>query len=165
MVCNPQVTRALFGTCLTALLFALPTQALAQEAIFGEVRQAIRDAYEYQRTNLSDVPDYYASEGSLEFWSSGGLLHRIAADVPLAQYESFNIVPKHIWVTVLADDITVAQFYAEGSYQTEGGPLVPNYMTRATQVFVKEDGKWKVRAAHFSPVLGGAGTDAYAVQN
>jgi len=28
-----------------------------------------------------------------------------------------------------------------------------------TQVYVKENGKWKVRAAHWSPIAGGSGTN------
>ena len=40
---------------------------------------------------------------------------------------------------------------------------VSDYRTRVTQVFVKEDGEWKVRAAHWSPIAGGAGTSQTAV--
>ena len=40
----------------------------------------------------------------------------------------------------------------------KNSPVVQNYRTRVTGVFVKEDGKWKVRAAHWSPIAGGSGT-------
>lgn len=153
------------GTAIAFILLALPAQAIGQDDARSEVRQTILDGYTHTRENLTEPADTYASEGSLEFWSSGGLIQRIPADSPLAEYESYNLVPKYIWVIMLADDVAVAQFYAEGSYQAKGGPLVPNYMTRATQVLVKEDGKWKVRAAHFSPIRGGAGTEVNAVQN
>lgn len=151
------------GIVIACILLALPASVLGQDEPWREVRQAILDSYTYQRENLTDPADSYAAEGSLEFWSSGGLMQRIATDSPPAEYESYNIVPKHIRVIMLADDVAVAHFYAEGSYQSKGGPPVPNYMTRATQVLVKEDGKWKVRAAHFSPIRGGAGTDANAI--
>ena len=52
----------------------------------------------------------------------------------------------------------VAMFYSEGAMQPEGSDLVPHYLTRATQVFVKEDGKWKTRASHWSALQGGSGT-------
>ncbi len=42
---------------------------------------------------------------------------------------------------------------------------VSNYRTRVTQVYVKEGGKWKVRAAHFSPIMGGAGTSQTSVDD
>lgn len=67
---------------------------------------------------------------------------------------------------MLADDqVAVAQFYAEGTFQAKGQPQVPDYMTRVTQVFVKEDGEWKVRASHFSPIMGGSGTSQRALEN
>jgi ketosteroid isomerase-like protein len=40
----------------------------------------------------------------------------------------------------------------------KGAPAVNHYLTRVTQVFVKEDGKWKIRASHWSPISGGSGT-------
>jgi hypothetical protein len=36
--------------------------------------------------------------------------------------------------------------------------MVGHYMTRVTEAYVKEDGAWKLRAAHWSPVKGGSGT-------
>ena len=55
-------------------------------------------------------------------------------------------------------EAAVAMYYSEGSMQVTGGPLVSHYLTRVLQVFVKEDGKWVVGAAHWSPVAGGSGT-------
>jgi hypothetical protein len=57
----------------------------------------------------------------------------------------------------------MAQFYVEGSFHQTGQPPVGDYFTRATQVFVKEDGEWKIRAAHWSPVVGGTGTKQTAI--
>ena len=54
-------------------------------------------------------------------------------------------------------------YYVEGSYQETGGELVSNYFTRAMEVYVKENGEWKVRAAHWSPVVGGRGTEQTAI--
>ncbi len=50
-------------------------------------------------------------------------------------------------------------YYSEGRFKAKGGEPVNNYLTRVTQVFVKEGGAWKVRAAHWSPILGGSGTN------
>ncbi len=53
----------------------------------------------------------------------------------------------------------MAQYYSEGSMHLDGQDPLPNYFTRVTQVYVKENGEWKVRAAHYSPVVGGTGTN------
>lgn len=78
----------------------------------------------------------------------------------LSEYEYQSLTPKHIEVITLVEgQAAVAMYYAEGRVKTQGGEAVNNYLTRATQVYVKEDGKWKVRAAHWSPIAGGSGTN------
>jgi hypothetical protein len=145
---------AAFGALLT-----VPAPAISQEATWEVVRQTIRDRYEYNRDNLSADPNAYSSEGAIEFWSSGGLVQWVPGDAPADQYDAFNVYPKHIWVTMLADDqVAVANFYAEGSFQPKGGSAVTDYLTRVTQILVMEDGRWKVRSSHFSPLMGGSGT-------
>jgi len=39
----------------------------------------------------------------------------------------------------------------------KGAQPVDHYLTRATEVFVKEGDSWMVRAAHWSPIVGGTG--------
>ena len=105
-----------------------------------------------------------SKHGSLEFWSSGGLLQWIAPDAPVGAFDVFTLTPKHIKVIVLpGGEAAVAMSYSEGSMQPKGAPLVSHYMTRVLQVFVKEDGKWVQRAGHWSPVAAGAGTSQTAV--
>lgn len=150
--------RTLLAAVAGALL-AVPATAFGQEATWEVVRQSIRDNYEFTRENLSSDPDFYSAEGAIEFWSSGGLVQWVPGDAPADQYDSFSVYPKHIWVTMLADDqVAVASFYAEGSFQPKGGSVVADYLTRVTQVLVMEDGRWKVRSSHFSPLMGGSGT-------
>ena len=105
----------------------------------------------------------YSADGSLEFWSSGGLAQNVPADEPPRSYESFNLVPKYIWVISVTEDVAVAQYYVEGSYQEVGQAPVEHYLTRATEVYRKEGNEWKVRAAHWSPVAGGSGTKQTAI--
>jgi len=62
-------------------------------------------------------------------------------------------------------EVAVAQYYSEGGLAPVGSADVSNYRTRATQVFVKEGGKWKVRAAHWSPIQGGAGISQTSVDD
>jgi len=146
-------------------LVILPGQLRAQgeESVTQEIRQTIQSQYAYSAENLRDQSGVYSAEGSLEFWSSGGLVQNVPPDEAVRTYESFNLVPKYIWVVSLAEDVAMAQFYVEGSYQETGAAPVENYFTRATQVFVKESGEWKARAAHWSPVVGGTGTKQTAI--
>ena len=97
--------------------------------------------------------------GALAFWSSGGLLQEASREGPLGGFVSFNVNPKHIHVITLVEgQAAVAMYYSEGSMHPEGADPVPNYRTRVTQVFVKEDGRWRLRASHWSALAPGSGT-------
>ncbi|MFT5502212.1 MAG: hypothetical protein ACI88G_002355 [Woeseiaceae bacterium] len=149
---------------LSGILLFAGAYAHADEATEEAVKKAIMDGNEYVKENLKDQEDTVSDDGSLEFWSSGGFLQQVSADDEPTEYESINIDAKHIHViTLVPGKIAVAQYYSEGSMAPKGSAAVSNYRTRATQVMVKEDGKWKVRAAHWSPIAGGSGTTQTAV--
>ncbi len=138
--------------------------AYGDPATEQEVRQTIINSNAYSRQNLKDAPDTVSKDGSLEFWSSGGLLQEIEPSGQPDEYESFTIKPKHINViTLVPGQIAVALYYSEGSMNPKGSNPVDDYRTRVTEVYVKEGAKWKVRAAHWSPITGGSGTSQTAV--
>jgi hypothetical protein len=128
------------------------------------IRQTVIDLYVSIRENLVDTSDGYSADGALSFWSSGGLLQEVGNQNTPQRYDSYNVIPKHIQVIRLTEGSGVAQFYAEGSYKPVEGETVSHYLTRVTHVYVLEGGAWKLRAAHFSPVLGGSGTHATSVK-
>jgi hypothetical protein len=135
------------------------SSVFAQSQTEKEVTQTIIASNEYTVKNLKTSIDDYSAKGALEFWSSGGLLQEIAPNSPADEYEAFALTPKHIRVLTLVDgQAAVAHYYAEGSMKPKGAAAVAHYLTRVTQVFVKEGGKWKVRSSHFSPIAGGSGT-------
>ena len=137
--------------------------AYAQSDTEKEVTQTILDSNAYTNKNLKGQPDDYSSKGALEFWSSGGLLQEIAPGGRPEEFEVVNLVPKHIRVTTLVEgQAAVANYYAEGSMKPKGSAAVGHYLTRVTQVFVKEGGKWKIRSSHWSPIAGGSGTSQTA---
>ena len=77
----------------------------------------------------------------------------------LPSYTNLNIIAKDIEIeSIVPGQAAVATYYAEGSLQAKGGSPVSNYLTRVTIVFAKEGDAWKRRAAHWSPIIGGAGT-------
>jgi hypothetical protein len=136
--------------------------AYAQSNTENEVMQTILDGEVYIKANMKTRPDHQSKQGSLEFWSSGGLLYEIAPGTQ-DELDSYNLQIKHIEViTLVEDQAAVAIYYMEGSLKPKGAPLVSHYLTRTTEVYVKEDGKWKVRAAHWSPITGGSGTSETA---
>ena len=154
-----------FLMAVPALLsIAVPSEAWCQSTVEEGIRQTILDQYASVRENLVDTPADYSSEGTLSFWSSGGLLQEVGPQNAPERFDSYNVVPKHIQVIRLSENSGVAQFYAEGSYKPVDGDPVLHYLTRATHVYVLEGGVWKLRAVHFSPVLGGSGTHATSVK-
>ncbi len=128
-----------------------------------EVREMIREmAATANRDNRPRA--VVADEGSLEFWSSGGLLHLVSSEDVMPRFEDRNLVPKHIEVVSLVPgEAVVAMFYEEGTAEVAGSPAIDHFLTRVTEVFVKQDGQWRLRAAHASPMRGGRGTTSTAV--
>jgi hypothetical protein len=139
--------------------FACTSLAYAESETEKEVKQTILEANEYTKKNLTGTADDYSQHGALEFWSSGGLLQEIAPGGRQEPFEDFSLEVKHLKVIVLVEgQAAVAHYYSEGSLKPKGAPAVNHYLTRVSQVLVKEDGKWKIRSSHWSPVGGGSGT-------
>ena len=151
---------------LTAVMAFGATMGHADEATEQAVIKTIMDENAYVKKNLRGMADTIASEGSLEFWSSGGLLQEVDAGTAPQEFDAFNLNAKHITViTLVPGQIAVAQYYSEGSMNPKNSAAVSDYRTRVTEVYVKEGGRWKTRAAHFSPIAGGAGTSQTAVDD
>lgn len=141
---------------ILALLILTPVAAAAD--FEADVRAAVIAAYSLRGDDLVDAREGISSEGALQFWSSGGLMLVSRPDDPPIEYESFNVQPKHIKVIKLSDDAAAVLYYAEGSMQPKGRAVVSRYLTRVMEVYVLEDGEWKARAGHWSPLQGGGGT-------
>ena len=152
----------LIAVVLTSLTL-LPAAATGQSRVEDAVRQTILDDYASNREDLRDREGRVSVDGSVEFWSSGGLLQQIPTDAPPVEYVFNTLTPKHIMVIPLSADAAVVHMYVEGSFQVEGQEPVPNYLTRGTLVMVLEGGEWVSRAAHWSPIRGGTGTNQTAL--
>ena len=123
-----------------------------------EIKKQIMDNNEYSNKNNRSINEY-SKNGALEYWSSGGLIQEIDPDGRPEEYDYFNIKVKHIEVVVLVPKkAAVAMYYSEGSMKPKNSPAVNHYLTRVTQAYVNESGKWKIRASHWSPIQGGSGT-------
>ena len=150
-------------SALALTLCVLSSTVMADTAT--EVRQVILDDLAHANQELNQDPMRLSKDGSKEFFSSGGLLNHLDRTSGGNTFEMFQGSIKHIEVVVLVEgQAAVAHFYQEAMMQPTGLPAVPNYRTRVTQIFVKEEGDWKIRAAHWSPLMGGAGTSQTVIK-
>jgi len=155
----------LLATALIALLMVSGTAALADEKTEKEVLQTILDSNAYVKANNKGNPADYSKDGAVEFWSSGGVMHEVGPDDASGEFDDYNVDVFHIKVaTLVPGKAAVANYYSQGTMKPKGAPVVPNYFTRVTQVFVKEGGAWKIRGSHWSAVLGGSGTSQTSLQ-
>ena len=152
-----------FTSALALTLSVLSSTVMADTAT--EVRQVVLDHMAHMNQELNQDPMRLSKDGSKEFFSSGGLLNYLDRTSGGNTFEMFQGSIKHIEVVVLVEgQAAVAHFYQEAMMQPTGLPAVPNYRTRVTQIFVKEEGDWKIRAAHWSPLMGGAGTSQTVIK-
>jgi len=158
---------------LLAIIFVLNSNVLADnhndsqsDKDVREVEQLIYEIFANQKKNLSMDPETFSKKGALAFFSSGGLMQELSPEVKNRIFESFAVKPKHVHcISLVAGSAVAAMFYVEGSEQYKGQALVPNKLCRVTQVFVKEGGAWKIRVAHWSPIIGGQGTTSTSVND
>ncbi|MCZ6508352.1 MAG: hypothetical protein O7A04_09945 [Acidobacteria bacterium] len=156
-------TMLIVATLVATISLAGWAPASAGSSTAEEVRQHVVDYFATIRETLQDPPDAVHPDGALQFWSSGGLLQEVAVDGESTRYDAFNLRPKHIRVVVISEgEAAVVMYYAEGAMTPKGNSPVPHYLTRVTEVLVKDGGKWKSRAGHWSQILGGSGTSQSA---
>ncbi len=151
--------RSVVAALVISVLAIGSSLAQGQTQTEKEVMQTVIEAAKYANANSKGDASELSRLGALEFWSSGGLLQEITPGGAPDVYEAINLTPKNIRVIALVEgQAAVALYYSEGMIRPKGSAAVNHYLTRVTQVFVKEDGKWKIRSSHWSPITGGAGT-------
>lgn len=156
--------KILLNTLIIA--FVLSTSAFSQtNSVTNEIKALILEDQRIANESNEQILNY-SEQGALEFWSSGGLLHTMTNDLQVNRFDDISLQAKHIEVISIANgEAAVAMYYNEGSLKPLNGASVSHYLTRITQVFVKENDKWVVAAAHYSPVTGGSGTSQSSVEN
>jgi hypothetical protein len=156
--------KILLNTLIIA--FVLSTSAFSQtNSVTNEIKALILEDQRIANESNEQILNY-SEQGALEFWSSGGLLHTMTNELQVNRFDDISLQAKHIEVISIADgEAAVAMYYNEGSLKPLNGAAVSHYLTRITQVFVKENGNWVVVASHYSPVTGGSGTTQSSVEN
>jgi hypothetical protein len=130
----------------------------------NRVREVLLQQIAFSQENKRSMEGTISQDGSVEFWSSGGLRHHVPVD-HVVEYDAINGFIDGLEVVPLpGGEAAIATFYSEGAGQLKGGDHNAHYLVRATIVFVKESGDWKIRAAHYSPIAGGNGTFQRTIQ-
>ena len=142
--------KILLNTLIIA--FVLSTSAFSQtNSVTNEIKALILEDQRIANESNEQILNY-SEQGALEFWSSGGLLHTMTNDLQVNRFDDISLQAKHIEVISIANgEAAVAMFYNEGSMKPVNGVAVSHYLTRITQVFVKENDKWVVKTQHYSP--------------
>ena len=148
---------------VTAFTLSAVLNVFAETKVEKEVKQLILYNNAYTLKNLEFKDKTISKKGSLEFWSSGGLLQSMKQNFR-REFDDYNLHSKHIKVIEINSTTVVALYYVEGNVQHKGSQNNANYLMRVMQVYVKEEDGWKIRAAHWSPLAGGKGTTETAIK-
>ncbi|MBT3588444.1 MAG: hypothetical protein HN507_07320 [Flavobacteriaceae bacterium] len=144
---------------LPLLFLLLSINLFAQSATndIQEITEMILEQQNQTNTTQIDVRNF-SEQGNYSFNSTGGLLNynpNPAGNL----FDGINLQAKHIRVVSLVPgEAAVAMYYNEGSIQPKGYGAVAHYLTRVSETFVKENGKWVMVTGHYSPITGGQGT-------
>ena len=114
----------------------------------------IRDSAYMEARNSRDFKTVVAMSskaGTLDTNSDGSFHKPLAKQTVEIWKKSSGAVTQHFYAeaTALADDVVHVRFYSEGMVGDDGN--MSDYRTRVTMNWVKEDSKWVLRSAHYSP--------------
>ena len=144
-------------TLLLAGLFLIPA------ALADDVKDVKAAALEYYVALNAGDADLYAklnADESSIFSAGGGMLSRhtslearkqsFQATVDGGLKRNYNW-PKHSEVRVFGDLFAVESSYTTGSSTSPSG-TVTRHRNRATRIWVKQGGQWKIVHQHYSPM-------------
>ena len=141
------------------VVFASELRAGGKENVVAAIEQTWKDI-------ALKNPDAERRQHPNGVWfasSEGGLWQFRSKEEFAAMADRPNILdfrPHHINVKIVGEkqDVAYAAYYLVGTIlDADRKVIVKNYRTRASQAWVKLDGKWVVIGGHFSPLYGGSG--------
>ena len=124
-----------------------------------EITKLIQSNWEINNKGNIDIR-LMSDNGHYAFNSTGGLMiYDQNPNNRKNEWDYVSLQPKHIKVVSLVQGkAAIAMFYSEGSMKPKGSPAVSHYMTRVSETYIKENGKWVIKTAHYSPISSGSGT-------
>ena len=148
------------GIIVSALIITV-SQLIANDE--AEVTEIVNKHWEYQnKKNWKKYVGTLYSDGTMNGDSNGSFWYMQESTVAAvtegqAPSNEFNFKPRYIKIDVLEKDrVAIAYYYLVGSYSINGQEK-NDYRTRVSQVFVKEEGGWKIKSGHFTPLYSGSG--------
>ena len=148
------------GIIVSALIITV-SQLIANDQ--AEVTEIVNKHWEYQnKKNWKKYVGTLYSGGTMNGDSNGSFWYMQESTVAAvtegqAPSNEFNFKPRYIKIDVLEKDrVAIAYYYLVGSYSINGQEK-NDYRTRVSQVFVKEEGGWKIKSGHFTPLYSGSG--------
>jgi len=92
-----------------------------------------------------------SKSGTLDTNSDGSFHKQPAVQTIAGWKKSGDAITQYFYpeATAIADDVVHVRFYSEGMVGSNG--KMNDYRTRVTMNWVKEDGNWVLRSAHYSP--------------
>ena len=148
------------GIIVSALIITV-SQLIANDE--AEVTEIVNKHWEFQnKKNWKKYVGTLYSGGTMNGDSNGSFWYMQESTVAAvtegqAPSNEFNFKPRYIKIDVLEKDrVAIAYYYLVGSYSINGQEK-NDYRTRVSQVFVKEEGGWKIKSGHFTPLYSGSG--------
>ncbi len=147
----------ILATIFVLLVASGEAKAGDQEDVSAAIERNWKDAA-LKNPTAEGHPD-----GSWIATSEGGLWQFLSKEEFAAMADRPNILdfrPHHINVKIVGEkqDVAYAAYYLVGTIlDADRKVIVKNYRTRASQAWVKLDGKWVVIGGHYSPLYGGSG--------
>lgn len=138
---------------------------IAQTAFAGNAEDVLalvekhwdaRNANDYQtQYDLGSKAGSFSANSNGTFFSSDekGTLAELTEN--LSNIKKSNVSVRYPEAVQLSDTVVLARYYLEGQIDFSDGNREANYRTRVTNIWVKEDGEWKNRSWHFSPLHNG----------
>ena len=136
------------GIIVSALIITA-SQLIANDE--AEVTEIVNKHWEYQnKKNWKKYVGTLYSGGTMNGDSNGSFWYMQESTVAAvtdgqAPSNEFNFKPRYIKIDVLEKGrVAIAYYYLVGSYSINGQEK-NDYRTRVSQVFVKEEGGWKIK--------------------
>jgi hypothetical protein len=146
-------------TLFSVVIFVTESSAGDREDVIADIVQSWKDF-----ALKNPAIDMGHSDGSWVATSEGGFGKFLLAEefkaMAIDSANIFDFKPQHINVRFVGgkQDSAYATYYLAGNIlDSDRNVVVKNYRTRASEVLVKENGRWVSIGSHYSPLFGGSG--------
>jgi len=134
------------------IIFSTITYADGHTSAEKDVLKALGEYNEARNTrDFKKVIAMSSKSGTLDTNSDGSFHKSLTMQTIQGWAKSSDAITQYFYpeATQISDDVVYVRFYSEGMVGSDG--KMSDYRTRVTMNWVKEDGKWVVKSAHYSP--------------